>query len=208
MVVEDHPLYIEGLTHFIQSYSDMLFVGQTADGQDALRLAEEFAPDVILMDLNLPKMPGNTAIEAIHAQFPEIHIIALTGSLDEHSVKTALQAGASGFLLKTVTADELAAAIHKVHAGGTVLSPEAARILMKIAIRTASALPELTRRESEVLALMVAGHTNAEIASHLELGRETIKSHVSHLLSKLGASGRVEAVAIALRHDLLSDHPD
>ena len=205
MVVDDHPLFLEGLAAFFEAADDLLLVGQCSDGRLALALCAEVKPDVILMDLNLPGLDGASAIEAIHTQFPTVPIIALTGMLDEQRVRRALQAGATGFLLKTLTTDELSAAIRQAAAGKTVLASEAARILMRIATHPAEASAKtLTAREADVLTLMVAGATNVEIAEKLALGRETIKSHVHNILNKLGASGRVEAVAIAVRRGLVS----
>jgi NarL family two-component system response regulator LiaR len=210
MVVDAHPVLRHGLTAFIESSSDLQLVGQAIDGAEALRLCESTRPQVILIDLTLPgvhahEINGIAAIQEIHLRFPSIQIIAFTSNAAPRVVKAAFQAGAVGYLLKTMAMDELARAIRLAHAGEPVLSPEVSHLLIKAFTQPASPEQMLTPREREVLALLVAGHNNVKIAAHLGVGRETIKSHVSNILSKLGAKSRVDAVILALQQTTLPD---
>jgi NarL family two-component system response regulator LiaR len=161
---------------------------------------------VVLMDLVMPTMDGATATKAIRQQCPNIRVIALTSFKEEELVQGALQAGAIGYLLKNVTADELASAIRAAYAGRPTLAPEAAQALIHASI-AAHGPPkigfDLTEREREVLTLMVSGQTNPEIAEKLIVSRSTVKFHVSSILSKLEASSRTEAVAIAMQNHLV-----
>jgi two-component system, NarL family, response regulator LiaR len=158
----------------------------------------------VLMDMVMPDMDGATATRAIRQQFPQVQVIALTSFKEGDLVKNALQAGAIGYLLKDLSADELAQAIRAAHAGRATLSPEAAQAL----IETTNQPPEpglaLTEREREVLALMVEGLNNTQIAARLTVSPSTIKSHVSNILAKLGVASRTEAVTLALRHHIVS----
>jgi DNA-binding NarL/FixJ family response regulator len=181
-------------------------VGEVTTGIEVLRFCGEAEadqiPDVLLIDIVLPEQHSIAAIRAISTEFPTIQIIAFTSSAEERVVRSAFMAGARGYLLKTMALNELARAIHLAHAGEPVLSPEISQLLIKAF--TLPAIPErpLTLREREVLALMVAGHNNVQIAAQLGVGRETIKSHVSNILAKLGVRSRIDAVILALQQQL------
>jgi DNA-binding NarL/FixJ family response regulator len=205
MIVDPHPVFRHGLTAYIESRDDLQLAGQAANGIEALHLCEKEEPDVILIDVVLPEQYSIAAIRAIHAEFPKIHIIALTDSAQGRAVRGAFLAGATGYLLKTTALDELARAIHTAHTGEPVLSSDVSQLLIKAF--TQRAVPErpLTPREREVLALMVVGNNNVKIAAQLGVGRETIKSHVSNILAKLGVKSRVDAVILALQQELPLD---
>jgi NarL family two-component system response regulator LiaR len=166
-------------------------------------LCEKLQPDVVLMDLVMPGMDGAQATRAIRAQCPQVQVVALTSFKEDELVQGALQAGAIGYLLKNVSADELADAIRKAHAGRATLAPEAAQVLIQAARQPPSPGYDLTPRELEVLALLVEGLNNPEIADRLVVSRSTAKFHVSSILSKLGVSNRTEAVSLAMQHKLV-----
>jgi NarL family two-component system response regulator LiaR len=192
-----------GLSTVLSVYDDLKLVGEAGDGEEAVRLCERLQPEVILMDLLMPKMDGVTAIKAIKTRWPQIQIIALTSFKEKEYVEGALKAGANGYLLKDVSAEELVNAIRKAVAGQPSLSPEAAQVLMKNVSEPALPYQEMTGREKEILALMVEGMSNNEIAERLIVSQSTVKFHVSNILSKLGVTGRTEAVALAVKHHLV-----
>lgn len=204
MLVDDHTMVRRGLAAFLKVFDDLELAGEAANGKDAIQLCARVLPDVVLMDMVMPDMDGVTATQAIRQQFPEVQVIALTSFKDKGLVQNALQAGAIGYLLKDVSADELAQAIRAAHAGRATLSPEAALALVHTATRPPTPGHDLTERERDVLALMVAGLNNTQIADRLVVSPSTIKSHVSHILAKLGVASRTEAVALAVRHRLVT----
>jgi len=204
MLVDDHSMVRRGLATFLKVFDDLQLAGEAESGEAAIQLCAEVLPDVILMDMVLPKMDGATATRAIRQQFPQVQVIVLTSFKDGELIKNALQAGAIGYLIKDVSADEIAQAIRDAHSGRATLSPEAAQALVKTANQPPAPGLDLTEREREVLILMIEGLNNTQIAGRLSVSPSTIKSHVSNILSKLGAASRTEAVALALRHKLVT----
>ena len=203
LLVDDHMVVRSGLSTVLSVYDDLKLVGEAGDGEEAIRLCERLQPDVILMDLLMPKMDGVTAIKTIKARWPQIQIIALTSFKEKEYVEGALKAGANGYLLKDVSAEELVNAVRRAVAGQPSLSPEAARVLIKNVNEPALPHQEMTGRGMEILALMVEGLSNNEIAERLIVSQSTVKFHVSNILSKLGVTGRTEAVALAVKHHLV-----
>jgi NarL family two-component system response regulator LiaR len=193
-----------GLATFLQAFDDLQLAGEAESGEAALQLCAEVLPDVILMDMVLPIMDGATATRAIRRQFPQVQVIALTSFKEGELIKNALEAGAIGYLLKDISAEELVRAIRAAHAGRATLSPEAAQTLVETANQAPTPGLDLTEREREVLALMVEGLNNTQIAGRLSVSPSTIKSHVSNILSKLGVTSRTEAVTLALRNRIVS----
>ena len=204
MIVDDHDMVRRGLSAFLKAKPDLALVGEARNGREALLVCEQVQPDVILMDLVMPEMSGAEAARAIRERCPDVQVIALTSFQDRDLVQQALQAGAISYLLKNVSANELADAIRAAHAGRSTLAPEAAQALVQSAAQEPLPGHGLTAREREVLALMVEGLTNPEIAERLVVSRSTAKAHVSNILSKLGASNRAEAVSLALQRKLVS----
>ena len=191
-----------GLATFLMVFDDLELAGEAAGGEAAIQLCAQILPDVVLMDMVMPDMDGATTTRAIRQQFPTVQVIALTSFKEAELVQNALEAGAIGYLLKDVSADELAQAIRAAHAGRATFSPEAAQALVRAATQPPAPGHDLTERERVVLALMVEGLNNTQIAERLVVSPSTIKSHVSNILSKLGVASRTEAVALAVRHRL------
>ena len=203
MLVDDHAMVRRGLAAFLKVFDDLQLAGEAESGEAAIQLCAEVLPDVILMDMVMPDMDGAAATRLIRQQFPQVQVIALTSYTEGDLVKNALEAGAIGYLLKDVSADNLAGAIRAAHSGRATLSPQAAQALVETANQTPLPGFDLTEREREVLALMVEGLNNTQIAGRLMVSPSTVKSHVSNILSKLGVSSRTEAVTLALRSHLI-----
>jgi NarL family two-component system response regulator LiaR len=193
-----------GLATFLKAFDDLELAGEAESGEAALQVCAEVLPDVILMDMVMPDMDGAAATHLIRRQFPQVQVIALTSFKEGDLVKHALSAGAIGYLLKDVSADELARAIRAAHAGRATLSPEAAQALVETTNQSPAPGLDLTEREREVLALMVEGLNNTQIAGRLSVSPSTIKSHVSNVLAKLGVASRTEAVTLALRNHIVT----
>lgn len=203
MLVDDHTVVRSGLSAFLMAYDDLELVGEAGNGEEAVRKCEQLCPDVILMDLVMPVMDGASATREIRKKCPSTQVIALTSFKEQELVQGAVQAGAIGYLLKNVSADELAKAIRSAKAGRPTLSSEAAQVLIQASRETPTSTIELTVREQEVLELLVDGLNNNQIAEQLVISRSTVKFHVSSILSKLGVSSRTEAVAQALKNHLV-----
>jgi DNA-binding NarL/FixJ family response regulator len=196
--VDDHPLLREGISAMIKSQPDMMLVAEASNGRDGLARFREHKPDVTLMDLRLPDMNGIDTMIAIRTEFPEARIIILTTFEGDVEIHRALEAGARGYLLKSMPPRELLDGIRQVHAGKKRIPPE-------IVAHLAEHLSDegLTAREVEVLREVAGGNRNRDIAERLFISEETVKVHVKHVMEKLGASDRTEAVAIALRRGII-----
>ena len=204
LVVDDHTMVRRGLAIFLKVFDDLEMAGEAASGQAAIELCAQLQPDVVLMDMVMPEMDGATTTRLIRSQSPNIQVLALTSFKEEILVQSALQAGAIGYLLKDVSAEELAQAIRAAHGGRSTLSPEAAQALVHATSQPTGPGINLTERELEVLALMVDGLNNTQIAARLTVSPSTVKSHVSNILAKLGVASRTEAVTLALRNRLVA----
>lgn len=203
LIVDDHMMVRYGIKALLSLVPDIAVVGEAADGVEALARCREQLPDVILMDIAMPNVDGPTATARIRAAFPHVQVIALTSFADEALVPRAIQAGAIGYLLKDVHAEALATAIRAAYRGRATFAPAAAQALAQLAASPPAPRPELTRREREVLTLLVAGQTNNAIADQLGISRSTAHLHVSNILAKLGASNRTEAAMLAVQHKLI-----
>jgi NarL family two-component system response regulator LiaR len=202
MIVDDHAVVRCGLTTFLRVYDDLELAGEASGGDEAVQLCCQLRPDVVIMDLLMPGMDGAAATQAIRQSSPQTQVMILTTFKDEALVQKALRAGAIGYLLKDVQADHLAEAIRLARAGQSTFSPEATQALIHGASETPQMGYDLSDREREVLALMVKGLNNTEIASRLVVSLSTVKHHVSHIFSKLGITNRAEAVALAVHYNL------
>lgn len=203
LIADDHAVVRSGLATFLLAFDDLELVAAVKDGREAVELCRETQVDVVLMDLIMPEMNGVEATRQLRRHCPRTQVVALTSFRDEDLVQEVLRAGAISYLLKNVAADELAAAIRAAHAGRPTLAPEATQVLIYAATHPAPSY-DLTPREKEVLALMVDGLTNPQIAARLVVSRSTVKFHVSSILSKLGVAGRTEAVALAVQQGLVT----
>ena len=204
MLVDDHSMVRRGLVAILQNEEDLEITAEARDGREAIEKCEVSQPDVILMDLVMPELGGVAATRLILERWPDIHILALTSFQEKELVQEALQAGATGYLLKNVSGEELADAIRSTYAGKPTLAREAVESLIQAESSEPFPGDDLTRRELEVLSLLVKGLSNPEIAARLTISRSTVKSHVSNILSKLGVSNRAEAIALAIEYKIVS----
>ena len=203
MIVDDHGMVRRGLAAYLISDPDLEVIAEASDGQEAIQLCEQFMPDVILMDLVMPELSGVAATRIIHKRWPEIQVIALTSFQEKELVQEALQAGAISYIIKNVSGEDLSEAIKASYAGRRTLAEEAVEALIHDDPTEDNIGRDLTLREQEVLKYLSKGMTNPEIAQQLSVSRSTVKAHVSKILSKLGASNRAEAIALALEHKLV-----
>jgi len=199
LIADDHAVVRQGLRMFLGTDPELKIVGEARDGAEAVRLSQELRPDVVLMDLLMPVMDGVRATAAIRLQLPDTEVVAVTSVLEDTMVVDAVRAGAIGYLLKDTEAHELRRAIKAAAAGQVELCPEAAARLLR-EVRTPERSTELlTERETDVLRLLAQGMSNQEIAQTLIIGEQTVKSHVSHILAKLGVPSRTQAALYAIR---------
>jgi DNA-binding NarL/FixJ family response regulator len=204
LLVDDHAVVREGLRTFLQLQDGIEIVGEAADGEEAVREAERLHPDVILMDLVMPKLDGVGAMRELRRRLPGSRVIVLTSFAQDDRLLPAIQAGAAGYLLKNVEPAELARAVKEAHAGGTLLDPRIASRLVEAIAQPPGEEPHerLTAREREVLALIALGRSNKRIALELGIAEKTVKTHVGHLLAKLGVPDRTGAALLAVREGL------
>jgi NarL family two-component system response regulator LiaR len=203
LIADDHGMVRKGLVAYLEDEPDLKVVGEATDGQEAVLMCERACPDVVLMDLVMPKQSGAEATRTIRERWPQVRIIALTSFQEKELVQDALRAGAISYLLKNVSGSDLSEAIRAAHAGRPTLAAEAVEALIQLAVSDPTPGYDLTPRERDVLALLVEGLTNAEIAIRLGISRATVKVHVSSILSKLGVSSRGEAIGVAIHNQLL-----
>jgi DNA-binding NarL/FixJ family response regulator len=207
VIVDDHAVVREGLRAFLDLHEDLEVVGEAGDGAEGVARARELAADVVLMDLVMPRMDGVEAMRRLRAELPGARVIVLTSFLDDERLLPALRAGAAGYLLKDTEPAELVRAVRAAHAGQALIDPTvAARLVSALAERSGAVVADpsrLTRRESEVLELIVAGRSNKRIAFELGIAEKTVKAHVSRVLEKLGVTDRTQAALAAVRDGLV-----
>ncbi len=202
VLADDHAVVRQGLKMFLGLDPELEIIGEAQNGEEAVKLAHQLHPDVVLMDLLMPVMDGITAIGRIRKELPDVEVIALTSVLEDASVVGAVKAGAIGYLLKNTESDALCRAIKAAAQGQVQLSPEAAARLMREMRQPESPEP-LTERETEVLGLLARGRANKEITRDLHIGEKTVKAHVSNILGKLGVQSRTQAALHAVRSGLI-----
>jgi len=200
LIADDHPVVRQGISVLLSVHDDMIVLGEAADGDETLRLAARLRPDVLLLDLKLPRLDGVEVLRRLPELSAGTRALVLTSAADKAQVALALQAGAAGFLYKDVDPDALVRAIRSVHDGHTLLAAEVADVLSaRPAGPVTSGIGALTRREREVLALLADGQSNREIAGTLRVSEKTVKTHVSSVLAKLGVADRTQAAVLAVR---------
>jgi NarL family two-component system response regulator LiaR len=203
MIVDDHPLVLDGLKFSLHLATDIELVGQAGSGLDAVRLCAKWRPDVILMDVMLPDMDGISATETILQQCPRTKVLILSALSNKDLIQRAIKAGVTGYLLKTIKPLDLIAAIRLAQGGHSTLAPVALQALLRQPPDEVGR--DLTQREREVLALLVSGVSNEEMAGRLVLSPSTVRTHISNIFAKLGAANRAEAAALAIKHRLIAE---
>ncbi len=203
LVVDDHHMVRKGLIVLLENFDDFEVVGDAGDGQAGIMLAQRYKPDIVLMDMSMPGMGGVEATQAIHDTCPDTQVIALTSFSDDSTIQSALKAGAISYLMKNVSVDELAQAVRKAHQGKSTLAPEATQALISATRRPPEIGHDLSEREREVLAWLVEGLNNREIAERLMISNSTVKNHLSNIFSKMGTTSRTQAVALAVEHKIV-----
>lgn len=203
MVVDDHLVVREGLITLLETFPDFKMVGEASSGQEAIRLCEQLEPDVILMDLVMPDLNGVEATRTIRQRFPDSQVLAVTSFKETEMVRGVLEAGAIGYLLKTVSAEELAEAIRSAHRGELTVAADASSIVLEAITSPPAPGRDLTEREHEVLELLVQGLSNSEIAARLGVSPNTVKNHLRSVYSKLDVSTRTAATTLAIKHGLV-----
>lgn len=201
LVADDHPIVRSGIVALLEAAADVAVVGQASTGTEAVALALEHEPDIVLMDLRMPGLDGDQATAQILEQRPQVKVIILTTYESDDSILSAIEAGASGYLLKAAPEEEILAGIRSVARGEVALAPSIAALLVRRV--AAPPAPTLSPRETEVLALVAQGLSNPAIASRLFLGEATVKTHLLHVFEKLGVSDRTRAVTRAMELGLL-----
>ncbi|MDX1688889.1 MAG: response regulator transcription factor [Candidatus Promineifilaceae bacterium] len=203
MVVDDHLVVREGLITLLETFPDFKLVGEASSGKEAIRLCEQLEPDVILMDLVMPDLSGVEATRTIRQRFPDSQVLAVTSFKETEMVRGVLEAGAIGYLLKTVSAEELAEAIRSAHRGELTVAADASSIVLEAITSPPAPGRDLTERELEVLELLVQGLSNSEIAARLGVSPNTVKNHLRSIYSKLDVSTRTAATTLAIKHGLV-----
>ena len=203
LIVDDHSVVREGLRIFLGRDSELEIVDEAADGAEAIEKARRLRPDVVLMDLLIPVIDGISATSIIRRESPETRVIALTSVVDSALVTGSIRAGAVGYLLKDAQANELRSVIKAVAAGQVQLSPQVSSYLLR-ELQEPVKPTTLTDREAQVLNLLAQGKSNKEIASYLQIAEDTVKSHIRHILTKLGVQSRTQAVILAIRQGLVA----
>jgi NarL family two-component system response regulator LiaR len=203
LIVDDHAVVREGLRTFLQLQEGIEVAGEAADGEEAIREGERLRPDVVLMDLVMPRLDGVAAMRTLRERVPEARVIVLTSFLDDGKLLPALRAGAAGYLLKNAEPQELARAVRAAHVGEALLDPVVAARLVDTLAREEDPLDRLTPREREVLVLIARGFPNKLIARELGVSEKTVKTHVGHVLAKLGVFDRTQAAVLAVRAGLV-----
>jgi two-component system, NarL family, response regulator LiaR len=208
LIVDDHQMVRQGLRTFLELQEDILVVGEASDGQAAVDMVGQLAPDVVLMDLVMPRLDGIVATRQVKLAAPQVKVIALTSFTEDDKVFPAIQAGASSYLLKDVSPDELVEAVRAAYRGEARLHPEITRKLMEQVAQQLVSSPtipvdDLTEREYDVVRLVARGRSNQEIAHELFISEKTVKTHISHILSKLSLQDRTQLAIYAIRKGLV-----
>jgi NarL family two-component system response regulator LiaR len=209
LLVDDHAVVREGLRAYLELQDGIEVVGEAADGSEGVAAAERLRPDVILMDLVMPRLDGVGAMRELRRRLPSARVIVLTSFTDDAKLLPAVQAGAAGYLLKNAQPQEIARAVRTAHSGDALLDPHVAARLLDSIARPAGEAPgqALTRREHEVLGLIGRGFSNKRIARELGIAEKTVKTHVGHVLAKLGVADRTQAALHAVRAGLVAEGP-